>query len=281
MAIKRNTLLLDLFLFSGTVALAWYEQWSAKELVWGLWVSSLILGYSYILSSILGGLIRGDMALLFGSKEKASSDPVMIGITIILLDIFLFFAIFMTFWWNKASLLMALVVIPSLLLGIGAILREKDGWGFLPDANQLAVRIIMLLPVSFFLVGFFSIHFLGFHAVHGTMLNGLFPLIPYDTKLKAFGDLVDKAFFNYWPFILVSALSRLHFYKTAWQRAGVNAMFYPYLNVIRMHLMIFVIGFMTWVGLSSSILYAVLFFYFFPIGDFIKDMKTVTQDNNS
>lgn len=265
--------MLDVLLFAGTVAFAWYEGWSAKDLLWGLWISSLVLGYSYILTSVVSGLLRGDLALLFGSKEEIVSDPVMIGITVMLLDIVLTFASFMTLWWSKATLLMALVAVPSLLLGVSVILREWKGWIFLPDASHPAARIVMLLPVGLFLLGFFSIHFLGFHFAHGAILNGLFPLLPDGRDVKGFQELVVQAFHNYWSFILVSGLSRIESYKSAFQRSGAKAMFYPYIQVIRMHLMIFIIGFMGLAGLSSFALYAVLFVYFFPLGGFITELK--------
>lgn len=273
MTTAKNTALVDILLFAGTVALAWYEEWSAKDLLWGLWISSLVLGYSYILTSIVSGLLRGDLSLLFGSKEEIVSDPVMIGITVILLDVVFVFISFVTFRLSKAALLMALVAVPSLLLGIGAILQEWKGWGFLPDASHLAVRIVMVVPVALFLLGFFSIHFLGFHVAHGAILNGLFPLLLHAGDIKSFQELVVQAFHNYWPFILVSGLSRPEFYKTAFQNSGAKAMFYPYIQVIRMHLMIFIIGFMGLAGLSSFMLYAVLFIYFFPLGSFVTELK--------
>ena len=55
-------------------------------------------------------------------------------------------------------------------------------------------------------------------------------------------------------------------------------MFYPYLNLIRMFVMAIVIGLMSWAGFSSYILYLVLFFYFFPIGSFIKDSPKFLEE---
>src|SRR3990170_9101162 len=94
MTMQKNALLLDLFLFVGTVALAWYEQWSAKDLVWSLWISSLVLGYSYILTSIFGGLLRGDPVLIYGSQEKKemhSNFP--LELSVIIMNIFGFLSV--------------------------------------------------------------------------------------------------------------------------------------------------------------------------------------------
>src|SRR3972149_7587293 len=115
MPTKRNTILLELSLFAGTVALAWHEQWSAKDLVWGLWISSLVLGYSYVLTSILGGLLRGDMAIIHG-KEAKHYDPVETGIGTILINIFIIFASYSFFRKHNITLVIILFCIFSLLL---------------------------------------------------------------------------------------------------------------------------------------------------------------------
>ncbi len=273
---KKNALLLDLFLFAGTVALAWYEQWSAKDLVWGLWISSLVLGYSYMLTSIFGGLLRGDMAIIHG-KEARHYDPVETGIGITLLNIIIIIAGYSFFGKHKIVLLMILFCILSLLLAIGLILREGKWWAYLLD--NMFIRIIIILPTSLFLFGFFSIHFLAFQYIQGSVWHYLFPLNPdhlpgkHINEIHFLNDLLIPSLQNYWLFILASALSRIDAYKTAFQRYGINAVFYPYLNLVRMFIMAIIIGLMSWAGFSSYILYIVLFFYFFPIGigSFIKD----------
>src|SRR3989337_4316606 len=116
MTMQKDALLLYLFVFVGTVAWAWYEQWSAKDLVWGLWISSLVLGYSYVLTSILGGLLRGDMAIVRG-KEAKHYDPVETGIGTILINIFIIFAGYSFFRKHNITLVIILFCIFSLLLG--------------------------------------------------------------------------------------------------------------------------------------------------------------------
>jgi len=90
----KSTLFLDILLFLVTAAFAWYEQWSAKDLVWSLWISSLVLGYSYILTSIFGGLLRGDPVLIYGSQEKKemhSNFP--LELSVIIMNIFGFLSV--------------------------------------------------------------------------------------------------------------------------------------------------------------------------------------------
>ena len=43
----------ELVAFGSTLALAWYWNWKASDLVWSLWLSSLCVGYLVLLSQIL------------------------------------------------------------------------------------------------------------------------------------------------------------------------------------------------------------------------------------
>lgn len=61
----------DVGAFVGGLALAWWQQWQARDLIWSLWLSSLVVGYSSILWSVgrlaapgVGGLLpaRGGTA---------------------------------------------------------------------------------------------------------------------------------------------------------------------------------------------------------------------------
>ena len=47
----------DLAALAFVLALAWWKQWTAKDLVWSLWLSSLVVGYATILLSIFGPLL--------------------------------------------------------------------------------------------------------------------------------------------------------------------------------------------------------------------------------
>jgi hypothetical protein len=52
--------LVDLLLFAASAAMAWLGRWQAGDLVWGLWLSSLIVGYGLLLVGILSPVVRGD-----------------------------------------------------------------------------------------------------------------------------------------------------------------------------------------------------------------------------
>ena len=44
----------DALAFAGGLALAWFGDWDTKDLVWSLWLSSLVVGYAMIVWSIFG-----------------------------------------------------------------------------------------------------------------------------------------------------------------------------------------------------------------------------------
>ncbi len=43
---------LELFLFGATVLMAWRFGWQARDLVWSLWLSSLVVGYAIIVTQL-------------------------------------------------------------------------------------------------------------------------------------------------------------------------------------------------------------------------------------
>lgn len=71
---------------------------------------------------------------------------------------------------------------------------------------------------------------------------------------------------RYWPFLVLSGLSRWTSYTHAYHTNDHKKMMYmPYGNVVRMHLMILFFGFLSQVtNLQGLALYVVLIFYFFP-----------------
>ena len=55
-AVGRRDLALDLFAFAGTVACATIFRWQARDIIWGLWISSLTVGYATIVSNVVRGV---------------------------------------------------------------------------------------------------------------------------------------------------------------------------------------------------------------------------------
>jgi L-asparagine transporter-like permease len=82
--------------------------------------------------------------------------------------------------------------------------------------------------------------------------------------------MIRLALHKYWIFILLSAVSRLNGYTRAFSSRGVEAMFIPYKNVVRMHITIFVLAFLSIAGISQQALYLVFIIYFLPLGSLLQ-----------
>lgn len=187
---------LDVGGFALGIGLALLLGWNTSDLVWGLWLSSLVIGYA----AIVAGIVRADS-------------------------------------------------------GAG---------GFATLAAKLA------------LVAFFSVHFGLFHLVHSVFLNLFFPLAG-DGGHKAF--LVDyrDVFASYWPWLPAAAIAERRTLlapfvpaatgvaqATAVGLRGFNPM-QAYVNVVRMHLLIFFFLAASLLGLGGFWVYLVVYaVYFWP-----------------
>ena len=209
----------DALAFVLGLGLAWYFRWKTGDLVWSLWLSSLVVGYAMILWNVSAPLreLLGNMA----------SDPSR----------------------GEAPLVGKALVI-SLAAG-GTV------FGLL----------------------FFTVHFGGFHFVHSVFLNAFFPVLEARS-----GELVDFAvyaevFERYWWFLPSALLAERHAFRPmpgvtdlsvkpegiAQRKAVGDAMFAPYRNVIRMHLLIFFFAFAHFVKLENFLVYAAVYaVYLFP-----------------
>jgi hypothetical protein len=143
------------------------------------------------------------------------------------------------------------------------------------------------LPASAFLLGFFTFHFGMFHFVHSIFLNGFFPLIPESPFEKTldetgiyFVNIIEVALSRFWPFILLSAVSRLALYLKAFQGKGMEGMFIPYKNVVRMHITIFVVAFLSMAGIGNYALYFIFVIYFLPLGSLFRLLKVKKKGEN-
>lgn len=231
------------------LGIAWLLEWETADLVWSLWLCSLTLGYLTILSALGGGAYVGWHLIRHEDFQKKH-------------------------------------LIPAILAGTG---------------------------MGLFLLGFFSLHFCGFHAGHSVFLNQFFPIdgMPKDGFGDAFMNpfllwtLVLKHLAQPYGVFLIPALivERKHVFSALIKaihivRDGINvkssengsvkasgkntapeffgtAMGRPYLNVVRMHVLIFFFAFCHFLGIDSFAVYAVVYFvYFFPWGEIIKLNKS-------
>jgi hypothetical protein len=187
------------------------------------------------------------------------------------MNFFLTIVLFIVFGFSWIPLAYLLVVLLSAPFSLDKTLRQRLGLGFLPGEEQFIVRLVTMLPYILFMLGFFSFHFLFFHAMHSLFLNGFFPLIAGDPfglnltqMLGYFKSLFLTAISRYWPFVVVSALSGLGSFVGAFEARTSNLLYRPYVNVLRMHVMIIVFGLLGEAKVVSYALFPLLFFYFFP-----------------
>ena len=211
----------DAVAFAIGLAVAWWARWSAGDLIWSLWLSSFVVGYSTIVWMIV---------------QPASE--------------------FAELAWRDR-----------------VILRGN------PRAIAAFV-LILLVGVAFFL-GFFTIHFGGFHYVHSQILISFFPIETghgraTNANMSTYVEIVRR----YWPFLPSAFIAhRAAFMRkpfsiesqkslslTGTQNRRFGELFSePYRNVMRMHVLMFFFFFAHFARLENFAVYAVIYaVYFFP-----------------
>jgi hypothetical protein len=284
MSAKRE-IWIAIAMFLITWMMATSQNWAARELLWGLWISSLTLGYSFIVISILGMLIRGDGKGLMGNARKGNNPSAVI------MNLFLLMILVFILGFTKCIFYYFLLVLLSIAVNLNDEWRQKLGLSFLPNADSFFGRIFIFFPVSIFMLGFFSLHFIGFHFVHGLFLNSFFPLIEenpfgedFEGTITFFFTIVREALYRFWPFVLISGFSRIGHYVGAFRTSGGGSMILPYKNVVRMHLTIIAMGFLYVAEQHHYTIYLILLFYFLPVGSLFKLLitkKTKEKDLSS
>ena len=201
----------DALAFAGGLAVAWLGGWQTTDLVWSLWLSSLVVGFAMIVWGIF----------------------------------------------------------------CPALLRFREG-----NAAAGIWAAIGAIP----LLGFFTMHFGVFHAAHAGLLHTFFPL-----GQDGGGSVVARLgeiLWRYGWFLPVAALAERKGFRweamppeppatsvkaadiaarKARQAFGTAALFTPYKNVIRMHLLIFFFAFAHFAKLENFAVYTAVYAgYFFP-----------------
>jgi hypothetical protein len=208
---------LDAVAFAGGLAVAWWQGWNTTDLVWSLWLSSLVVGYAIIVWEI--------------------SEPLR-----------------------------------DAIAGLESDRGEVALWAKLAVGSVYALGTLVTLA-------FFTVHFGGFHFVHSVFLNVFFPLdghAPHDIpKLATYLEVLRR----YWWFLPVAAIAERAAFRAkpdesdtaatpeaiARRKSVKNSLADPYLNVMRMHLLIFFFAFAHFAKLESFAVYAVVYaVYFFP-----------------
>lgn len=147
-----------------------------------------------------------------------------------------------------------------------------------------ALLVTLSLGGGLFMLGFFTIHFGGFHAVHSIFLDAFFPLDGSAGIMAGFPESSDKgpefdllnngtrALSAYWPFVLFALLWRMPDLIRRLAEGSEIGFGAPYAAVVKNHLLIFLVAGMVAADLEGLVIYAVTFLYFFPFGVFFKGL---------
>ena len=217
----------DLLAFGLGLGVAWFARWDTTDLVWSLWLSSLVVGYASIVWIVTASLREFTV--------NAARDPAP-GHT-----------------GKKLAV--------GSLFGVGAL----------------------------FMLAFFTVHFGGFHLGHSVFLNSFFPVVEDTQQASPFPGfaLYGEVLQRYWIFLPVAFIAERAAFrdtpavkddgsvtveaiaarKARGAKGGMDggALFAPYRNVVRMHLLIFFFAFASFTKLDNFAVYAVVYaVYFFP-----------------
>ncbi len=215
----------DALAFASGLTMAWFLEWETTDLVWSLWLSSFVVGYATIVWSATRGLRE------FSTNMAADRTP-----------------------GRRPGKLLAGI---SLLLG------------------------------SLVLIAFFTVHFGGFHYGHSIFLNALFPLTGEGISAAGFpgAELYQEVVRRYWVFLPVafaaerkgfarkgaiqstrsSSAKELPAHATSPVTGDGRELAAPYINVVRMHLLIFFFAAAHFANIDSFLVYATVYaVYFFP-----------------
>jgi hypothetical protein len=217
----------DLLAFGLTLVLAWQREWQTTELVWSLWLSSLLVGYAMIVWILFGPVCYGwwQAGAAGGRLGDVPKRP-----TVVRRAGHFILAVFMLAFFTVHFGMFHLV--HSVFLSIFFPLAAMDG----------------------------TIGFGGYWFV----LQEYWPfvLLAALAERQAFrfppGALIGPVGFA----VTADAIGGRE-NRNAGQ--GFDAMTAPYKNVIRLHLLIFFFAFAHFVKLENFLVYAVVYaVYFFP-----------------
>ena len=246
----------DALAFVVWLAVAWYAKWTATDLVWSLWLSSFVVGYSLIVWSIF----RPEMDILRGlwQMRNDASPPLSVSMSV---------------------------------RTVGRAASQSTTDSTAPISTPLSVLAMgaVMLIGGLFLLAFFTIHFGGFHYVHSQFLIEFFPLQTGDGLRHGFADRSTylEVFRRYWKFLPMAFIAE----RGAFMRKGIattpddlsvtaaaiaarklanakkpaSGFAEPYRNVMRMHFLIFFFAFAHFAKVENFGVYAVVYtVYFFP-----------------
>jgi hypothetical protein len=216
----------DVLAFIAGLALAWFGHWETKDLVWSLWLSSLLVGYAMIVWGIFGtGVFIATKA--WGNREMLQNQPkapLVAGGAVMLVG-GLFLLAFFTVHFGGFHFVHSVF--------LNSFFPMTPGKGTWPD-EALYLKVFR--------------EYWPFVLVAAVAERRAFRLAPADpgppdTSVKA--EDITRRLAN--------------------SKEGFTGMMAPYRNVVRLHLLIFFFAFAHFAKLDNFLVYAVVYaVYFFP-----------------
>lgn len=256
----------DLIAFVWIVIMAIVQDWKASDIVWAAWLASLLTGLLFFLAITVKMTL--DKARGISMKEEKGSSPGCLGTGV------LFFMIVLFLIAGPGFIRYVLVFL--IILDIAGITLNK--LAARPDSRlnsgRPVIKALAYAPAALFMFFFFLGHFGGFHAGHALFLGLLVPLEPdIPGTLDSLADARELfiSFFRvmisqYWPYLLSVIVMNFNAYKTAvMSKDSGNNMILPYKNVVRIHILIFILAPLSMLGAGKIVLLTVLFFFYFPV----------------
>lgn len=218
--------------FAGGLALAWFAGWSTTDLVWSLWLSSLVVGYVIIVWSIFGP------AVFIGTQA-----------------------------WRDRGLLAGVPVLPAALGGTAMLVGGLFLLAFFTVHFGMFHFVHSVFLESFFPVNGSHRGMSGPHVsiyIEVVKRYAIFLPLAFLAERQAFR--FSPAPVSSAPPDTAVTAEAIAARKARNARAGgMNGMMAPYKNVVRMHLLIFFFAAAHFARFENFAVYAVVYaVYFFP-----------------
>ncbi|MFA6025801.1 MAG: DUF6498-containing protein [Ignavibacteriaceae bacterium] len=223
-----------LFLFSFSLAAAYFMGWNNTDLIWSFWITSLVVGYVTIFRTTVAPLSMLTKLILSpedGKKFRELPATTKLKIAIFVLffiPISLFYVVFLSFHFCIFHILIAYwlqVIMPH--AGITDILAGANGGGF-----YISVQIIKTLLMSYWII----------------VLQKL--IFDYRTYWKSGSNKVSPVQQNFFSF---EGLTR------------------PYVQVVRILVLMVLLFWLNSIEANQYLVYVVIYsLFFFPMPSFRK-----------
>ncbi len=219
----------DALAFVAGLAVAWFSGWATTDLVWSLWLSSLVVGYATLVWTLFRPMI------LIGSKA-----------------------------WRDRGLLTATPVVPAAVVGTAVLLGALFLLAFFTVHFGMFHFVHSVFLQSFFPVGG-PVAGSGPRAeVYAEVVRRYWIFLPIaflaERAAFRFAPAEPES-----PDVSVKAADIAARQARNAAKGGMNGMMAPYKNVVRMHLLIFFFAAAHFAKLENFLVYAVVYaVYFFP-----------------